>query len=72
MIEEVLGMLYEYQCSCGFLSEVEHSMAENPTIVCPKCRNQMKKVISGGTGFVLKGPDWPGKEIKSGVKHKAK
>jgi len=60
-------MIYEYYCECGETKEVDHGMLESPKVLC-KCKKQMKKVITGGTGFVLKGDGWPGKEIKSGVK----
>ena len=64
-------MIYEYQCpSCNKCQEVDHKMGEDPEIKCSKCNTRMKRIISGGSGFILNGNGWPGKEIKSGVKEK--
>jgi putative FmdB family regulatory protein len=47
---------YEYRCDeCGYLFELNHSMKENPTVFCPNCKNQVRKHITGGNGFILRG-----------------
>ncbi|MDI6890268.1 MAG: zinc ribbon domain-containing protein [Thermodesulfovibrionales bacterium] len=47
---------YEYKCEhCGYLFEVRHSMTENPGILCPECKSEAKRIITGGSGFILKG-----------------
>jgi putative FmdB family regulatory protein len=53
-------MLYEYVCEdCGNEQEEIHGMKESPIITCEycKCKN-MHKVITGGSGFILKGDGW--------------
>jgi len=47
---------YEYKCErCGYQFEVTHSMNENPVVFCPECKTRSKKIITGGTGFIMKG-----------------
>ncbi|MFA5999553.1 MAG: zinc ribbon domain-containing protein [Candidatus Paceibacterota bacterium] len=56
---------YEYFCpKCDNEIEIEHSIKESVTPICDKCKTEMKRNISGGTGFVLKDFGWPGKDIK--------
>ena len=53
---------YEYRCEhCGMLIEVKHLMKENPAVECPRCRRRAKKLISGGSGYILKRSDLPNK-----------
>ncbi|MFZ5905814.1 MAG: FmdB family zinc ribbon protein [Nitrospirota bacterium] len=48
--------VYEYRCEeCGIRFEANHSMHENPAVFCPGCRAVSKRMITGGTGFILKG-----------------
>ncbi|HBR21235.1 MAG TPA: hypothetical protein DD713_01495, partial [Nitrospiraceae bacterium] len=48
--------VYEYKCEgCGYQFEVTHSMNEIPVVFCPECKTHSKKVITGGTGFIMKG-----------------
>ena len=68
-------MIYEYWCpECGGAQEFDHHMNESPKVLCPFCLYKMKRVVTGGSGFILKGGDWPGRENKNGVKetHKSK
>ncbi len=47
---------YEYKCEqCGHSFEIQHSMKEAPVVNCPKCEGRTRKVITGGSGFILKG-----------------
>ena len=47
---------YEYKCGkCGNIFEVRHSMSENPGVLCPKCKSGTQRIITGGSGFILKG-----------------
>ena len=48
---------YEYQCqSCGHLFEELQTMSEEPLLKCPKCgKDELKKLISGGSGLIFKG-----------------
>jgi putative FmdB family regulatory protein len=42
---------YEYQCqSCGYIFERFQHMSDEPLSKCPD-----KRLISGGTGFIMKG-----------------
>jgi putative FmdB family regulatory protein len=47
---------YEYYCtSCGLEFEEFQSIASEPINICPKCKGQVKRRISGGTGLIFKG-----------------
>ena len=46
---------YEYECErCGEF-EVPQGMNEKKLPRCPHCRAKVKRLISGGSGFILKG-----------------
>lgn len=53
-------MIYEYNCRvCNYEFEVEQSIKADPLDECPKCLvSALKRVISGGSGFLLKGNTW--------------
>lgn len=53
-------MTYEYLCQdCGNQWEAEQSIKEKPLTRCPSCGAEAaKRLISGGTGFLLKGGGW--------------
>jgi len=48
---------YEYACdACGHKFEEFQSIKAKPTTVCPKCKKKkVKRLISGGAGFIFKG-----------------
>ncbi|HPC85772.1 MAG TPA: zinc ribbon domain-containing protein [Smithellaceae bacterium] len=47
---------YEYECSrCGLNFERHQSMNEAPVSACPECGGSVKRLVSGGTGFMMKG-----------------
>ncbi|WP_349246926.1 FmdB family zinc ribbon protein [Anaerobaca lacustris] len=47
---------YEYKCSvCGNTFERFHSMTADPVKTCPDCGGEVRRLISGGVGIVLKG-----------------
>ena len=49
---------YQYQCSnCGKRFEAEQSMRDDPYKICPDCEGELKRIISGGSGFILKDGD---------------
>jgi len=53
---------YDYVCdACEIDKEITHGMFETPEIVCEKCGKKMRKAVSGGTGFLLKGQGWVSK-----------
>jgi putative FmdB family regulatory protein len=46
---------YDYECpECLLVAEVTHGMNESPEIKCEKCGTVMKKIITGGAGFIMK------------------
>ena len=51
---------YEYACtSCAHEWEFEQSIREDPLKVCPACQKETaRRLISRGTGFILKGGGW--------------
>jgi putative FmdB family regulatory protein len=49
---------YVYECKkCGEL-ELEQSIKDPVLTCCPKCGGKMRRIIAGGTSFVLKGGGW--------------
>lgn len=51
---------YEYKCEgCQHTWNETQKMSDDPTQKCPECEEEKaKRLISGGTGFVLKGSGW--------------
>jgi putative FmdB family regulatory protein len=46
---------YEYECrSCGHRFEVMQAITQEPLTGCPQCGGIVDRLISGGTGFILK------------------
>jgi len=46
---------YDYQCrSCGFITEVVHSMLEEGPTSCERCGGQLRRVFHP-TGIIFKG-----------------
>lgn len=49
---------YEYECEqCGLEFERQQGMTELPLTECPECHGTVRRLVSGGTGFILKGSD---------------
>ncbi|MCU0822572.1 MAG: zinc ribbon domain-containing protein [Spirochaetes bacterium] len=47
---------YEYICGkCGGRIEQFQNMNDEPLRLCTECSGSLKRVISGGTGFIMKG-----------------
>ncbi len=47
---------YEYECkACGRRFELEQTMKDAPAGTCPHCGGRVRRLISGGSGFVIKG-----------------
>ena len=47
---------YEYYCSsCNKKFDVFQSMNDAPVDKCPECGSNVKRLISGGSGFIMKG-----------------
>jgi putative FmdB family regulatory protein len=66
---------YEYACeACGHRFEEFQSIKAKPIEVCPKCgKKKVKRLISGGAGFLFKGSgfyitDYRSESYKSAAK----
>jgi len=48
---------YDYECrSCGYRFETFQSMSDDSLTICPDCgKEQLRRLISGGTGVIFKG-----------------
>ena len=48
---------YDYECRyCGHSFETFQSMSDDPLTLCPECgKEQLRRLISGGTGVIFKG-----------------
>ena len=47
---------YEYEChACGLRFERRQSIKEAPLTECPECHGRVRRLVSGGAGFILKG-----------------
>ena len=46
---------YEYECgSCGLHFEKQQSIKDEPIKKCPECGEEVKRLVSGGSGFIMK------------------
>ncbi len=46
---------YEYECrTCGRRFEKQQGINEPPLSECPKCGGAVHRLISGGSGFIMK------------------
>jgi putative FmdB family regulatory protein len=47
---------YEYKCDdCNHHFEKSQGMTETPVKICPECGGTVKRLVSAGSGFILKG-----------------
>lgn len=47
---------YEYACNaCGLKFERRQSMTDEPLTACPECGGEVRRLVSGGAGFIIKG-----------------
>ncbi len=47
---------YEYECThCAHRFERFQSMKDEPVKRCPECRHKVRRILSGGAGFLFKG-----------------
>jgi putative FmdB family regulatory protein len=58
--KEKIMPVYEYECEeCKHLWEENQKMNDPKITICPKCKKESaKRLISGGTGFILVGGCW--------------
>ncbi len=46
---------YEYKCiRCGLFFERQQRINDEPVSVCPECQGNVRRQISGGSGFIMK------------------
>jgi putative FmdB family regulatory protein len=47
--------IYEYVCdACGRQFDLNQSMRDLPAEKCAECNGKVRRIISGGSGFILK------------------
>ncbi|MFO7569750.1 MAG: zinc ribbon domain-containing protein [Smithellaceae bacterium] len=47
---------YEYECgACGQRFERFQTISDAPVTECPDCHGEVKRLLSGGGGFIMKG-----------------
>lgn len=47
---------YEYECTkCKYKFEEFQQIREEPLKKCPKCKGQLRRLITGGAGLIFKG-----------------
>lgn len=47
---------YEYECErCGIRFERWQAVTEAPITECPECQGKVHRLVSGGSGFIVKG-----------------
>lgn len=57
---------YEYEClKCGQGFEAFQRMSDEPIKICPECSGEVKRVISGGAGFLFKGAGFYATDYRS-------
>jgi len=62
---------YQYRCSkCNHEFEEYQSITEEPLTICPECKAEIHRLISGGAGLLFKGSgfyttDYRSKEYKA-------
>ena len=48
-------LTYEYECkACGHQFEARQSINDAALAECPQCKGNVQRLISGGTGFIMK------------------
>lgn len=57
---------YEYKCKCCNLAFEEfQKMTDEPINKCPECEGEVQRLISKGTGFILKGAGFYSTDYKN-------
>ena len=57
---------YVYLCEhCGTKLEKFHGINESPVLVCPRCSRKLVREISGGSGFLFRGPGFYATDYRS-------
>lgn len=49
---------YEYSClNCGEFEEFQ-KISDPPRTTCPECGGKVRRLVSGGSTFILSGKNW--------------
>ena len=57
---------YEYQCQkCRKPHEASQSITAKPLTKCPRCGGRLKRLLSSGSGFLLKGSGFYATDYRS-------
>ena len=49
-------LTYEYECdACGLRFKRRQVITEDPITECPECNGKVRRLVSGGAGFIFKG-----------------
>ena len=57
---------YEYEClKCEQRFEEFQKMTDEPIKICPECKGEVKRIISGGAGFLFKGTGFYATDYRS-------
>lgn len=47
---------YDYKCTvCEYEFEYFQAMSDEPLSTCPKCDQEVRRLVGGGTGLIFKG-----------------
>lgn len=47
---------YEYICeNCASKFEKFQNISDDPMVTCPQCQGKLKRLINGGSGFIMRG-----------------
>jgi putative FmdB family regulatory protein len=58
---------YEYECNrCHVQFERNQSMKDAPLTVCPACGGSVQRLVSGGSGFMLKSQGQGSRDVSKG------
>lgn len=58
---------YDYECkNCGHHFEKFQSITADPLKECPKCKKEVVRLISSGSGFIFKGPGFYATDYRKG------
>jgi len=56
---------YEYECEkCQHRFEEFQKISDDPIETCPTCGGKVRRLISGGCGFIFKGEGFPSNDLR--------
>jgi putative FmdB family regulatory protein len=60
--------VYDYECkSCGHRFTAKQGMNEEPLDTCPECGGSVHRLVSGGTGVIMRGSGSGGSAPRCGL-----